>query len=114
MPLPPFSRPVRNKLVFSGYRALMSATPIADLVLVPDRHASGLISRDGSAEGHCFPRFDGPPASARRLGDEAGHRVIRGGEEGSFLLCSFWSAQALAASGQVGGAARGNGNGQLA
>ncbi|KAB8191928.1 hypothetical protein FH608_028700 [Nonomuraea phyllanthi] len=92
----------------------MSTTPIADLVLVPDRHASGLIRRDGSAEGQCFPRFDGPPAFARRLGDEAGHRVIRGGAEGNGLLRSFWPVQALAMSGQVGGAARGNGNGQLA
>lgn len=91
----------------------MSTTPIADLVLVPDRHASGLISRDGAAEGQCFPRFDGPPAFARRLGDEAGHQVIRG-EEGNGLLGSVWPAQALGTSEEVGGAARGNGNGQLA
>ncbi|GAB3163570.1 glycoside hydrolase family 15 protein [Microbispora hainanensis] len=64
-------------MVFSGYRALMSTTPIADLALVSDRHSAGLISRDGSAEWLCFPRFDGPSVFARLLDDEAGHWSIR-------------------------------------
>ncbi|MBB2741095.1 UNVERIFIED_ORG: GH15 family glucan-1,4-alpha-glucosidase [Microbispora rosea subsp. rosea] len=68
---------MRNIVVFSGYRPLMSATPIADLALVSDRHSAGLISRDGSAEWLCFPRFDGPSVFARLLDDEAGHWAIR-------------------------------------
>lgn len=55
----------------------MSTTPIADLALVSDRHSAGLISRDGSAEWLCFPRFDGPSVFARLLDDEAGHWAIR-------------------------------------
>lgn len=70
-------RPVRRAVVVSGYRALMSTTPIADLALVSDRHSAGLIGRDGSVEWLCFPRFDGPSVFARLLDDEAGHWAIR-------------------------------------
>jgi hypothetical protein len=45
--------------------------------LVSDRHSAGLISRDGSAERLCFPRFDWPSVFARLLDDEAGHWAIR-------------------------------------
>ncbi len=55
----------------------MSATPIADLALVSDRHSAGLIGRDGSAEWLCFPRFDGPSVFGRLLDDQAGHWAIR-------------------------------------
>ena len=55
-------------------------------------------------------------AIAERLTDERGlvyrYRTERGvdglaGEEGTFLLCTFWLAQALALSGQVDRATRG-------
>jgi GH15 family glucan-1,4-alpha-glucosidase len=55
----------------------MSTTPIADYALVSDRHSAGLISRDGSVDWLCFPRFDSPSVFARLLGEEAGHWWIR-------------------------------------
>jgi alpha,alpha-trehalase len=54
----------------------MSTTPIADYALVSDRHSAALISRDGSADWLCFPRFDGPAVFARLLDEDAGHWSI--------------------------------------
>jgi GH15 family glucan-1,4-alpha-glucosidase len=55
----------------------MSTTPIADYALLSDRHSGALVSRDGSIEWLCFPRFDSPSIFARLLGDQAGHWSIR-------------------------------------
>ena len=54
----------------------MSTTPIADYALLSDRHSAALVSRAGSIDWLCFPRFDSPSIFARLLGDEAGHWSI--------------------------------------
>ncbi len=55
----------------------MSTTPIADHALLSDRHSAALVSRNGSIEWLCFPRFDSPSIFGRLLGDEAGHWSIQ-------------------------------------
>ena len=55
----------------------MSSTPIADHALLSDCHSAALVSREGSVEWLCFPRFDSPSVFARLLDDAAGHWSIR-------------------------------------
>jgi alpha,alpha-trehalase len=54
----------------------MSTTPIAEYALLSDRHSASLVSRDGSIDWLCFPRFDSPSIFGRLLGDQAGHWSI--------------------------------------
>jgi GH15 family glucan-1,4-alpha-glucosidase len=54
----------------------MSKTPIGDYALLSDCHSAALVSREGSVDWLCFPRFDRPSVFARLLDEEAGHWSI--------------------------------------
>jgi alpha,alpha-trehalase len=55
----------------------VSSTPIADHALLSDCHCAALVSRNGSVDWLCFPRFDSPSIFAGLLDDAAGHWFIR-------------------------------------
>ncbi|GAA1221849.1 glycoside hydrolase family 15 protein [Rhodoglobus aureus] len=55
----------------------MSDIPIADHALLSDRHSAALVTKNGSVDWLCFPRFDSESVFASILDDDAGHWSIR-------------------------------------
>ncbi len=55
----------------------MNSLPIGDYALLSDCRSAALVSRAGSVDWLCFPRFDAPAVFARILDPDGGHFAIR-------------------------------------
>jgi GH15 family glucan-1,4-alpha-glucosidase len=52
------------------------ASPVEDYALIGDTHTAGLVSRQGSIDWLCLPRFDSPACFAALLGDRSNGRWL--------------------------------------
>jgi alpha,alpha-trehalase len=60
-----------------GEETVMDNLPIGEYALLSDCHSAGLVSRDGSVDWLCIPRFDAPSVFCRLLDPAGGHFAIR-------------------------------------
>src|SRR5215471_7253221 len=71
----------------------MDGLPIGNYALLSDCRSAALVSRAGSVDWLCFPRFDSPAVFARILDPGAGHFAIR--PVGEFQASRAYADQAM-------------------
>src|SRR6266496_997866 len=82
-----------RSLIFFTRGTAMNDLPISDYALLSDCRSAALVSRAGSVDWLCFPRFDGPAVFARILDSDGGHFAIR--PAGEFQVSREYVAQTM-------------------